>query len=467
MKLHVLITFIFTTFFFTANSQSVDIIGQLKVSDVPLNNTASDIIVRNTNGTLEKRDAATLGSIPSTAIVLSETEINTNLINAGFTNTGAMSFNFFAIPTSTNYGEWDFMNSDNLPPSRTNHSAIWTGTHVIFWGGIEPSTGNYLNTGYKYDPVTDTWTTIATTNAPSGRINHTAIWTGTEMIIWGGQLTTNTYTNTGHKYNPVSDTWTAINTSNAPVARTLHSGVWTGSELIVWGGYTGTYTNSGGKYNPVTDTWTPTSNASAPLGRSNPTAVWTGTEVIVWGGYLGSATGSGGRYNPVTDTWSPTEVSFAPFGRTGHVAVWSGTEMLVWGGYNGASTYYNEGGKYNPVTNTWTTIPFATAPEGRYYPQVAWTGTEMIVWGGGRNSGTLYYNTGGKYNPTTNTWLATTLINVPAARRDFAGCWTGTKWVIWGGSSNFAGINSGAFYDPALPGYAPATTALRFLYKKN
>ena len=32
----------------------------------------------------------------------------------------------------------------------------------------------------------DTWTATTTTNAPSNRPAHTAVWTGTEMIVWGG-----------------------------------------------------------------------------------------------------------------------------------------------------------------------------------------------------------------------------------------------------------------------------------------
>jgi hypothetical protein len=31
----------------------------------------------------------------------------------------------------------------------------------------------------------DTWTATSTTNAPSPRDGHTAVWTGTEMIVWG------------------------------------------------------------------------------------------------------------------------------------------------------------------------------------------------------------------------------------------------------------------------------------------
>ena len=32
----------------------------------------------------------------------------------------------------------------------------------------------------------DTWTATSTTNAPSARPGHTAVWTGSEMIVWGG-----------------------------------------------------------------------------------------------------------------------------------------------------------------------------------------------------------------------------------------------------------------------------------------
>ena len=43
-----------------------------------------------------------------------------------------------------------------------------------------------LNTGARYNPVSNKWTTVATTTAPA-RANHTAVWAnGYQMIIWGG-----------------------------------------------------------------------------------------------------------------------------------------------------------------------------------------------------------------------------------------------------------------------------------------
>src|SRR5213080_326210 len=58
------------------------------------------------------------------------------------------------------------------------------------------------------------------------------------------------------------DTWTATSTTGAPAARERHTAVWTGSEMIVWGGVGSSLFNTGGRYNPVTDSWTATSTTS-------------------------------------------------------------------------------------------------------------------------------------------------------------------------------------------------------------
>jgi hypothetical protein len=115
---------------------------------------------------------------------------------------------------------------------------------MIVWGGRN-NLGHYLNTGGRYDPGTDSWTATSTTNAASVRALHTAVWTGSEMIVWGG----GDFFNTGGRYDPGTDTWTVTSTTNAPLGRYLHTAVWTDSEMIVWGG-DGVLgiTNTGGRY---------------------------------------------------------------------------------------------------------------------------------------------------------------------------------------------------------------------------
>ena len=75
------------------------------------------------------------------------------------------------------------------------------------------------------------------------------MWTGSEMIVWGGTITHNDL-NTGGRYNPGTNSWTATSITNAPAARRCHTAVWTGSEMIVWGGlaYGNSSTNTGGRY---------------------------------------------------------------------------------------------------------------------------------------------------------------------------------------------------------------------------
>jgi hypothetical protein len=85
--------------------------------------------------------------------------------------------------------------------------------------------------------------------------------------------------NTGGRYNASTDSWTATSTTNAPTARELHTAVWTSSEMIVWGGYDGTnFLNTGGRYCAQSGSPTPTPTATpsatpspTPVGRPIPT----------------------------------------------------------------------------------------------------------------------------------------------------------------------------------------------------
>jgi N-acetylneuraminic acid mutarotase len=69
---------------------------------------------------------------------------------------------------------------------------------MIVWGGTG---ANYFNTGGRYNPNTDSWTPTSTINAPAGRYGPTAVWTGSEIIVWGGTDDTSVF-NTGGRYNP-------------------------------------------------------------------------------------------------------------------------------------------------------------------------------------------------------------------------------------------------------------------------
>jgi N-acetylneuraminic acid mutarotase len=341
---------------------------------------------------------------------------------------------------------WTATSTTNAPSPRDSHTAVWTGTEMIVWGGHQPP--DVLNTGGRYNPSTDTWTATSTINTPDARTDHTAVWTGTEMIVWGGNACCPTLFNTGGRYNPATDSWTATSTANAPDARIIHTAVWTGTEMIVWGGQGPLpppgFFNTGGRYNPSTDSWTATSTINVPVARGYDTAVWTGSEMIVWGGY--PYTNSGGRYEPGTDSWTATSLTNPPVARGYHTAVWTGSQMIVWGGGSGGSTYFNTGGRYNPGTNIWSATSLTSAPASRFSPKAVWTGSEMIVWGGA-NDGGVFFNTGGRYNPGTNSWTATSTTGAPTGRLLTTAVWTGSEMIVWGGQDDSGNnLNTGGRY---------------------
>jgi hypothetical protein len=154
---------------------------------------------------------------------------------------------------------------------------------MIVWGGYNNPVGA-LNTGGRYNPSTDSWTATSTTNAPSSRYYHTAVWTASEMIVWGGYHRERV--DTGGRYIPSTNSWTATSTTNAPAGRAFHTAVWTGNEMIVWGGnaFGLGLTNTGGRYCAT--------GLPAQLGNISTRAfVQTGDNVMI-GGFIVQGTES-------------------------------------------------------------------------------------------------------------------------------------------------------------------------------
>lgn len=384
-------------------------------------------------------------AVPSGGIVLSSNYFDTALVTAGYGKVGRADLG----------DVWERRES-GVPVGRHSMSAVWTGSEFIIWGGLE-DTGPFLNTGSRYDPARNSWRSISTNGAPTPRSGHSAIWTGSEMIVWGGSGP-GLPQNTGGRYNPITDQWTPLSTVGAPAARSQHKAIWTGTEMIVWGGFeSGGTVNTGAKYNPATDTWSSISTSGAPLARFQHQVVWTGSEMLVWGGIPDVAAGSptynnGGLYNPLTDTWRPVASAGAPEGRYGFTGVWTGSRFIVWGGihYDGSNyTNLNTGGSFNPVANSWSPVATASAPLPRYNHAAVWTGNEMIVWGGFGPNNTVA-NDGARFNPASNTWTVITPNNAPPARTLPVAAWTGSEMVVWGGNTFPFNVplNDGGRYDP-------------------
>jgi len=237
-------------------------------------------------------------------------------------------------------------------------TALWTGEELLVWGAQhDPRVKEHPRDGVAYDPAADRWRSIPP--APiRGRTSHLAVWTGTEMIVWGGGDFRQSLDD-GAAYDPATDAWRVL--APAPISpREDAVAVWTGREMVVTGG---THVSSSrgaiAAYDPVADRWRIV--ADPPIdGRHWHSAVWTGEEVIVWGGYNDrEPIGDGAAYDPVTDRWRP--LARSPLDdRCRHTAVWSGDSMVVFGGYPGCGSpwhlAFGDGAEYDPVRDRWVRV---------------------------------------------------------------------------------------------------------------
>ena len=160
-------------------------------------------------------------------------------------------------------GVWEAI--PDAPESRYVATAVWTGQEVLVWGGLKDFESDFASQGLRYEPATKIWDFISDVDAPIGRSSHVAIWTGSEMFVWGGAITVGERPNTtfeffadGGRYDPLTDTWKGVSELDAPTARIHHRVVWTGERVLIWGGNNyneGHTVNTGGSYDPVLDAW--------------------------------------------------------------------------------------------------------------------------------------------------------------------------------------------------------------------
>jgi hypothetical protein len=362
--------------------------------------------------------------------------------------------------------------------------SVWTGEKMIIWAG-DGNSGS-VNSGALYDPITGSWTLISSTdNVPSHRtdlMDFHGIWTGAQMMVWSGRSSDGEYSDAatqrvirddGGIYVPETDTWVAIAETDLSPGRAYVHGVWTGSQMIVWGGNHETSASGaqdlgveeptlGAIFTPGNvdttsdDAWQALSTTNAPSQRKHGVVVWTGNRLLTWGGAYSHTLfyNDGASYDPETDSWTAISSIGAPSGREFSAFVWTGSKLLVWGGYNGAECL-DDGALYDPSTDTWSPITTVNAPSARMTTSASWTGDEMILWGGANvltdsdgNQSTTYLSDGAFYNPDTDTWTTMAAVDTLSGRRSFVQVWTGSQLIIWGGYNGTEYFKDGAIFTP-------------------
>ena len=145
-------------------------------------------------------------------------------------------------------------------------SVVWTGSEALVVGGVGAE-GAPSPAAAAYDPVNDSWRTLADSPVGSDRINPLVAWTGADMLLIGGDNPDGSLlVSFGEAYDPAADAWRVIASPPVGFISDRSPAAWTGSELLVWpwdgGGSTMEITPIA--YDPAADSW-----RSSPRHRSS------------------------------------------------------------------------------------------------------------------------------------------------------------------------------------------------------
>jgi hypothetical protein len=344
---------------------------------------------------------------------------------------------------------------------RTGGSSVWTGKELLVWGGLTlvGSDNRWLADGAALDPSTNRWRPLPP--APIAARSYAAtVWTGTEMLVWGGGGPNDEMYSDGAAFDPKTNRWRTI-ASQPDVRADRPAAVWTGREMVVISTINTPLTTSA--YDPKADRWRRLTAPPGALAVPYPQVAWTGSEllVVLWPtGPIGTAAPgtpprtvaplqansgpplapgtppppppvllppTGGpdsdmflaSYSPSSDTWSrlpPVALRNGSLPRL----IWTGREVLLLQSSQPSAAF-------DPKRQTWQTLSPIPAGSGSPAVEAVWTGHLALFWSGGA--------TGLAYDPDADVWRTFDAGGL-ASREDAVVAWTDGYLIGWSGFDN-------------------------------
>ena len=369
-------------------------------------------------------------------------------------------------------GRWEVLPDAPMPPDaptghRRSFVRAWTGHEFVIWGGGTAADSREVlhGDGIAYNPRTNRWRSLPPAPIPP-TAQATAVWTGRELIIWGGfdNIGVTHLTAAGAAYDPSTNAWRMIAAS--PLApRSSPVSVWTGREMIVLGGYplvrnnTLTVYRDAAAYDPATNTWRDLAPLPAPPGHDlqYPIPVWTDSQLLLWwpwvhqepkgAGYTESLGIDFFRYTPEGDRWDlapPDPSQPATIGEP----FWTGQNVVTTTvpPYKGVAGRTSKplipSQRYDPASGTWTALPGGPERDG----YTVWTGSALLsvvtqpdpdklpCAQGGRCEASDFQSALWAVDPENGDWvqLPTAPVTMPGSLFDVATVWTGKALLLWG-----------------------------------
>jgi N-acetylneuraminic acid mutarotase len=345
-----------------------------------------------------------------------------------------------------------------LITARMNHTATILNSGKVLVAGGFSAINTPVAAAEIYDPATNSWS--STSPMATARGVHTATHLADangRVFVAGGMGSGGTYLSSAEIFDPVSSTWTTVaslaTSRSGHVAERLSSG-----KVLVAGGRNGTYLTSSALYDPSTNAWTTV--GSMATGRYRAASAWLNIgsgKVLVSGGYNSTSgeLSSAEVFDPSTLAWTSAGTMSVP--RSGHNATpVSGGKVLVTGGDTGLSTGTASAQLYDPATNSWSSIASMATERTSHTATLLNSGRVLIT--GGHEYGpfsTNYLASSELYDPWTTTWR-------PAAGMTSGRAWNGLAVLndgrVLAAGLDSSGSTSAQLYDPSLNGWASAAS---------
>jgi len=341
------------------------------------------------------------------------------------------------------------------PREKAAYASI--GSQLFIWGGVNES-GTALNSGALYDPRGDTWKVVASdANTPTPRSLATAVWTGSGIVVWGGlDPVSMEPLADGAIYDPVANAWASMSAGlrprSAPVGATV-------AELVVFfGGHTGAGPLGGlDSYDPVMDVWEAGMLGSPPAVADPAVASGTAT-VWTYGGRTALNTGVSGStyYSMSSNRWVDAD-SRTP-GRWGSFSAFASSgAFFVWGGRN-LNDLFDDGAGYDVgLLSNWESMSSFGAPSARFATdrESGWafvmdpaTTNESIVIIAGLDAPGSYLADGAIYDVNGDDWEVIPAWPSQASHAFGAAGLAAGELIVWGGRDGTTLTNQGVRYRP-------------------
>ena len=171
--------------------------------------------------------------------------------------------------------------STKLPWTLEAGTAVSIGTAIYLIGGFRG--GYYSDRITRFDPVNLTFTN-ETARLPLPLVGVAGVWTGTEILMFGGQTESVNDVNFTLRFNPA--TGAIRNGTNLTSSRAFSPTVWTGRYVYIFGGTVGAGNARYDvlRYDSEMDRVDVVTTASIPIYTKDATATWDGTRATLFGG---------------------------------------------------------------------------------------------------------------------------------------------------------------------------------------